>query len=197
MPATLLAKGFDDPVFDSQASFHAAMWALSRPGRVEPIHVDLTPPAPLSPVAAALVLALCDYETPLWLDATLARAPDVADFLRFHTGATLVEEARDARFALVAEPLEMSSFFAFAQGSPEFPDTSATLILQVQAFTGGLVLEGPGIKGRMTFGAAPLPADFIARMAENHAVFPLGVDVLLAGPGGVAGLPRSVTVKEG
>ncbi len=197
MSQTLMATGFDDPVFDSQATFRAAMWALSRPGRVDPIRAGLAPPAPLTPEAAALVLALCDYETPLWLDPVLARVPAVAAFLRFHTGAPIVEEAREARFALIAEPFDMPDFSDFAQGSPEFPDASATLILQVETFTGGLVLEGPGIKGRAAFGAAPLPADFIERMAANRAGFPLGVDLLLAGAGGVAGLPRSVTVKEG
>ncbi|TCK28971.1 alpha-D-ribose 1-methylphosphonate 5-triphosphate synthase subunit PhnH [Ancylobacter aquaticus] len=197
MPATLLANGFDDPVFDSQAAFRTAMWALARPGRVEPIITALTPPAPLNPEAAALVLALCDYETPLWLDAALARVPEVGDFLRFHTGAPIVTDAREARFALIAEPADMPDFSDFAQGSPEYPDASATLIVQVEAFTGGLVLEGPGIKGRAAFGATPLPADIVARLAENRALFPLGVDLLLAGPGGVAGLPRSVTVKEG
>lgn len=192
-----LATGFDDPVMDGQATFRAAMWALSRPGRIEPVTPSLTPPAPLSPEAAALVLALCDYETPLWLDPALALVPDVAAFLRFHTGAPIVGDAREARFALIAEPVEMPDFSDFAQGTPDFPDASATLIVQVQGFGGGLVLEGPGIKGRTAFGAAPLPADFIARMAANRALFPLGVDLLLAGAGGVAGLPRSVTVKEG
>ncbi|WP_371346973.1 phosphonate C-P lyase system protein PhnH [Ancylobacter sp. IITR112] len=197
MSQTLMATGFDDPVFDSQASFRAAMWALSRPGRVEPITATLTPPAPLNPEAAALVLALCDYETPLWLDAALARSSEVAAFLRFHTGAPIVTDAREARFAVIAEPAEMPDFFDFAQGSPEFPDDAATLILQVESFTAGLVLEGPGINGRTAFGATPLPGDFIDRMAANRAGFPLGVDLLLAGAGGVAGLPRSVTVKEG
>lgn len=197
MSQTLMATGFADPVFDQQATFRAAMWALSRPGRVEPIRAGLTPPAPLNAEAAALALALCDYETPLWLDPVLAATPAVADFLRFHTGAPIVAEAREARFALIAEPAEMPDFYDFAQGSPEFPDASATLILQVDSFPAGLVLEGPGINGRTAFGAAPLPADFIERMAANRAGFPLGVDLLLAGAGGVAGLPRSVTVKEG
>lgn len=197
MSASGLARGFDDPVFDAQATFRAAMAALARPGRIEPLRAALSPPAPLAPEAAALVLALCDYETPLWLDPALVRVPAVADFLRFHTGAPIVAEPTEARFAVIADTAEMPDFAAFAQGSPDFPDISATLILQVEAFTGGLALEGPGIKGRMTFGAAPLPADFIARMGENRAAFPLGVDLLLAGAGGVAGLPRSVTVWEG
>lgn len=198
MSAQVLARGFDDPVGESQAAFRAAMWALARPGGVEALATDLNPPAPISPEAAALALALCDYETPLWLDEALAAAPEVADFLRFHTGAAILEEPGEARFAIISDPLEMPDFRAFPQGSPEFPDASATLIVQVAGFSDArFILEGPGIKGQTPFGAAPLPGDFAARMAANRALFPRGVDLLLAGPGGVAGLPRSVTIKEG
>jgi alpha-D-ribose 1-methylphosphonate 5-triphosphate synthase subunit PhnH len=192
-----LALGFADPVFEGQRAFRAAMWALARPGRVEALTFDLTPPAPLSREAAALALALCDYETPLWLDAPLAAVPEVAAFLRFHTGATIVAEPAEARFAIIADPAGLIGFENFAQGSPEFPDASATLILQVDGFaSSGFVLEGPGVKGVAAFDAQPRPEDFIARMRANRASFPLGVDLLLAGAGGVVGLPRSVTVRE-
>ncbi|MGA0563612.1 phosphonate C-P lyase system protein PhnH [Ancylobacter sp. VNQ12] len=198
MGAQSLSAGFADPVFDAQAVFRAAMWALARPGRVEPVNAGLMPPAPLSPEAAALVLALCDYETPIWLDAALAAAPDVAQFLRFHTGASIVDDPGAARFALIADPLAMTDFAAFAQGSPEFPDASTTLIVQVAGFgAAGFTLEGPGIEGTVGFAATPLPEDLAARMAANRALFPLGVDLLLAGAGGVAGLPRSLTVRKG
>ncbi|MCK0210098.1 phosphonate C-P lyase system protein PhnH [Starkeya koreensis] len=198
MSAQALATGFSDPVDGAQATFRAAMWALSRPGRVEVLDAGLAPPAPLIPEAAALALALCDYETPIWLDEALAAMPAVAEFLRFHTGATIVADPAEARFALIAEPMAMPDFAVFAQGTPEYPDASATLIVQVEHFTGGgLLLEGPGIEARASFGATPLPADFAARMTTNRALFPLGVDLLLAGSGGVAGLPRSVTVWEG
>lgn len=198
MGAQSLSAGFADPVFDAQTVFRAAMWALARPGRVEPVNAGLTPPAPLSPEAAALALALCDYETPIWLDAALAAEPDVAQFLRFHTGANIVDDPGAARFALIADPSEMIDFATFAQGSPEFPDASTTLIIQVTGFGAtGFTLEGPGIKGTVGFGAAPLPEDLAARMATNRALFPLGVDLLLAGAGGVAGLPRSLTIRKG
>ncbi|HEY9211351.1 MAG TPA: phosphonate C-P lyase system protein PhnH [Ancylobacter sp.] len=195
--AHALARGFNDPVFDAQATFKAAMWALSRPGRVEVLATDLTPPAPLSPEAAALALALCDYETPLWLDAGLSSVPEVAAFLRFHTGAPIVNAPGTARFAIISDPLALVDFSAFPQGSPDFPDTSVTLILQVECFsTHGLILEGPGIKGRTHFGAHPLPENLAARMTANRTLFPRGIDLLLAGPSGVAGLPRSLNVKE-
>lgn len=191
-----LARGFVDPVRQGQAVFRAAMQALARPGCPQALAVDLTPPAPLSPEAAALVLALCDYETPLWLDAPLAR-PEVRSFVSFHTGAPLVEDPALARFAVIADPEHLIDFAEFSQGSPAFPDSSATLILQMQRLSGsGFALEGPGLPGRVGFGAEPLPADFAARMAANRAGFPLGVDLLLVAAGRVAGLPRSTRILQ-
>ncbi|GAB4068067.1 phosphonate C-P lyase system protein PhnH [Ancylobacter sonchi] len=191
-----LARGFADPVLEAQGAFRAAMWALSRPGQPQELTTELVPPAPLSPEAAALALALCDYETPVFLDAALAAERAVADFLRFHTGAPITEDPGEARFAIIANPMELLDFSQFSPGSPDFPDASTTLILQVAGFAGhGFMLEGPGIKGRIGFGATPLPGDFPARMAANRALFPRGVDLLLAGAGQVAGLPRSVAVK--
>ncbi|MDR6951687.1 alpha-D-ribose 1-methylphosphonate 5-triphosphate synthase subunit PhnH [Ancylobacter sp. 3268] len=193
-----LTRGFADPVFAAQGVFRAAMWALSRPGRPQELPTDLVPPAPLSPEAAALALTLCDYETPVFLDAALAADRAVSDFLRFHTGAPIVAQPGEARFAFIANPLNILDFSEFSLGSPDFPDASVTLILQVAGFVDrGFTLEGPGIKGRIGFGAAPLPEHFAARMAANRALFPRGVDLLLAGAGQVIGLPRSVAVQEG
>jgi alpha-D-ribose 1-methylphosphonate 5-triphosphate synthase subunit PhnH len=195
--ASTLSPGFADPVFNSQNVFRAVMWALARPGTIEPIIVDLAPPAPLSIEAAAVTLALADYETPLWLDPVLAAVPEVGAFLRFHTGAAIVTDAAAARFALIADPAQLPDFSIFAQGTPDYPDASATLILQVERFaTTGLQLQGPGIEGVRYFNAAPLPADLPTRWAENRALFPRGIDLILAGPGGVAALPRSLVIAE-
>ena len=68
MPDGTIAPGFADPVFDSQATFRAALDALARPGRVAALPPVLTPPAPLNPATAALCLTLADLDTPLWLD---------------------------------------------------------------------------------------------------------------------------------
>lgn len=195
---TALSPGFADPVFGSQAVFRAVMRAMARPGRVVRLVASLAPPAPLSPEMAAIVLALADYETPLWLDPALARVPDVGAWLRFHTGARIVAAPGEAHFALISKPLECPNFSAFAQGSPDFPDSSATLIMEVDRFrSSGLALEGPGIRGVQGFDAAPLPEDFVARWAANRALFPRGIDLVLAGAGAVAALPRSVAVREG
>ena len=111
--------------------FRAAMEALSRPGRIRPLVTALAPPAPLTPELAALALALTDADTPVWLDAPLRADPAVAGFLRFHTGAPLVAEPGQAAFALIADPARCPPFTDFAQGTPAYPDASATLILAV------------------------------------------------------------------
>ncbi|MFG1348561.1 phosphonate C-P lyase system protein PhnH [Xanthobacter autotrophicus] len=198
-----LAAGFADPVHDAQRAFAALMRAMAEPGRPVALASALAPPAPLSPEMAAAALALLDYETPVFLDAALAAVPDVAAFLRFHTGAPLVEDPAAARFTLIGDGAGLPDFARFAQGEPDYPDRSATLLVQVArmaegipeealADEGALALEGPGIKGRRAFAAAPLPADFAGRLAANRALYPLGIDLILCAPGLVAGLPRTL-----
>lgn len=197
MAQNALAPAFADPPQESQAVFRAAMEAMARPGRLLSCRPALVPPAPLSPVAAALALTLCDFETTLWLDPPLAAQPAVAGFLTFHTGARLVSEPALAQFALVADPSALPSFAAFAQGSPEFPDRSTTLILQVRGFDEAFRFEGPGIDGRIGFGPVPCPDGFADGLGANRALFPQGVDLIFAGPDAVAALPRSVHLVEG
>ncbi|WP_454914708.1 phosphonate C-P lyase system protein PhnH [Xanthobacter sediminis] len=192
-PASGIAYGFADPVHAAQRTFSALMWAMAEPGRVRPLDADLAPPAPLSPELAAVALALLDYETPVFLDPALAARCEVMDFLRFHTGAPAARDAAAARFAFFAEGADLLPFGAFAQGEPDNPDRSTTLVVQVSRFEAGpLILEGPGIDGCRGFGAAPLPADFAARLHANASGFPLGVDLILCAPGAVAALPRTV-----
>ncbi|MFB0488882.1 alpha-D-ribose 1-methylphosphonate 5-triphosphate synthase subunit PhnH [Methylobacterium sp. OAE515] len=194
----MLAPGFADPVHDAQAAFRAVMDALARPGRIRPLDPGLTPPAPLTPELAAVALALTDAETPVWLDAALADAPEVAAYLRFHTGAPLTDDPARAAFALVREPARCPSLGCFAPGTPAYPDTSTTLVLALDAITSGagLHLTGPGIAGSARMALTPLRAGFVGQLAENRADFPLGVDLILTAPGQVAGLPRSTVVTE-
>lgn len=195
-----VALAFADPVHDAQRTFRAVMNAMARPGTIHAVAGLVAAPAPLSPVAAAVAVALADYETPLWLDAPLAAMPDVPAYLTFHTGARIVAAPSQAAFALIADAGSLPDFDGFALGTDVYPDRSTTLILHVASLTDGprLRLEGPGIKGHATLAAAGLPADIVARLAANHALFPRGVDLVLAGPEGVVALPRTsrVTLTE-
>jgi alpha-D-ribose 1-methylphosphonate 5-triphosphate synthase subunit PhnH len=195
----MLARGFADPVHDAQGVFRAVMDALARPGTIQPLRTDLEPPAPLEPELAAIALALADADAPLWLDTALARSPAVAGFLRFHTGARITEKPAEAAFALISDPAACPDLGTFAQGSPAYPDRSATLVLAVSDLSdrAGWRLDGPGIRGSAHLAAAPLPGDMLGRLARNHAGFPQGIDLILAAPGRLAALPRSTRVTGG
>ena len=193
-----VAAGFDEPVLAAQSTFRAVMDAMARPGTVRQLP-GVSTPAPLTPAAGAIALTLLDYETPFWLDASLAGAPEVARWIAFHTGARLTTDPAAAAFAFVADPAAAPPFANFAQGTLEYPDRSTTVVLQVAQLgeDDGMVLRGPGIAGAHRLAAAPLPADFPARLADNRSQFPRGVDILLASAERVAGLPRSLHVAGG
>ena len=198
MPAQYaIQPAFRDAVRESQSVFRLAMRALGSPGQIVRLDTPLVPPAPLTAPAAALLLTLCDFETPVWVDPVVAESAEVPAFLRFHTGARLVTSPANAAFAVVADTARMPALSAFAQGTPDYPDRSTTLILQVETLAAtGWTLDGPGIHSTTRFSAAPLPADFAAQMRANRAAFPGGVDIFFATRTSLAALPRSTRITE-
>lgn len=198
MPALpTVEPAFRDPVHGSQSVFRLAIAAMASPGRIITLPSGLAPPAPLNGPAAALLLTLCDYETPVWLDPAPAEDAGVAAFLRFHTGARLGCSPADAAFAAIADAADMPPLSGFSRGTPAYPDRSTTLIVQVETLANaGWRLEGPGINGSTRLCAAPLPVDFTAQLRANRAAFPCGVDILFASRDAIAGLPRSVRLTE-
>lgn len=160
--------------------------------------MTVSSPPPLAGGAAAVLLALADYETPVWLDAPLRSAPEVVGFVRFHTGAPIVDAPGEAAFAIISDPARMPPFAAFRQGTADYPDRSSTLLIQVECVSqSGLSLAGPGIDGQIGFAAEPLPTDFGAQLADNHAGFPCGVDLVFIAGGGLVALPRSTRLVGG
>jgi len=132
MDNLVLDGGFADLVKDSQSVFRTVMDALSRPGLKQPIHVDAAPPAPLTPEVAAIALTLTDHDSPVWLDETLAGSKAVVAWLKFHTGAPIVSDPRQADFALVTGWGRLPRLDAFAIGTDEYPDRSTTVVLAVE-----------------------------------------------------------------
>ncbi len=197
MTVSQIASGFKDTGVESQAVFRAAMMAMARPGMIHKAGSGLVPPPPLHPASAALALALCDFETPLWLDADLEAESSVKDFLRFHTGAPLVSHHGKADFAFVSDASAMPDLESFALGSLEYPDRSTTIIIQVETLDnkGGWKLAGPGINGQMMLNAAPLPPLFLQQASAARALFPRGADFYFVSGDALAALPRSTLIE--
>jgi alpha-D-ribose 1-methylphosphonate 5-triphosphate synthase subunit PhnH len=192
------ALAFAEPVFESQAAFRAILRAMASPGEIVAAGVGLEPPAPLAPAAAAALLTLADFETPLWIAPSFAGS-GVEAYLRFHTGAALAATPENAAFALADAGDDALDLERFSRGTAEYPDRSTTLVLQVRrlAAGAGLRLVGPGVRGASELQVEPLPADFLAQWQVNHAGFPLGIDLILAAGSRLAALPRSVVATGG
>ena len=185
-----------DNVAENQATFRAVMDAMARPGEIKTLR-NIEAPAPLMAGTAAIIRSLADYETSVWLDAMLAAEPAVAAWIRFQTGAPVVTDPQQAAFALVGNGHELPDFAAFSSGSADYPDRSVTLVVQIARFSGSaFCLAGPGIQAERSLAAEPLPDDFVERWANNRALFPRGIDLLLVADGRVAALPRTAGVAR-
>ena len=187
---------FDEASLTSQAAFRAVMETFARPGTACTLQ-RVAGPSTLAPATASLIRALADYETPVWLDASLADDRGIRDWIRFETGAPVTTDPAEAAFALLADAQQMPSFAGFALGTPDYPDRSTTIIVQVEGFDGApIVVTGPGIKTTATISPQVLPPDFAERWADNHQLFPRGVDLVLAAGDRIVALPRSVRLRK-
>ena len=192
---SMLAPGFAEPVLAAQRTFRAALTALAHPGRIVVLDTALQPPPSLDAATAALGLALLDHETSLWLDGTLQAA---GAYFRFHCGCPIAAEPGAADFVIIGDPQALPPLTEFRQGSDEYPDQSATLILQVEqlAEAGPLQLSGPGIASTTRLGVRGPSDRFWQAWPANNAAFPRGVDVFFTSGTRLCGLPRTTNVRS-
>jgi alpha-D-ribose 1-methylphosphonate 5-triphosphate synthase subunit PhnH len=193
-----------DHVVVAQATFRTVMTALARPTRVSelPLHARSREMklGRLYPSSAALLLALADFETSIWLAPELAEAA-MCDALRFETGARILNEPGEADFVVVSALHEMPPLMTFKSGTAEYPDRSALVVVQVRGFDGTdsaetLTFAGPGIPSRAELRIDPCLPEFTRQWQTNRAGFPCGVDLVFATPRSIAALPRSARLIE-
>lgn len=186
MHTQVLEGGFADPAIGSAQAFRAVMTAMARPGRIETV-TGAAPPAGLSSAAGVVLLTLCDPDTPVFL-APHHDTPMLRDWIAFHTGAPVVA-AEAAMFALgTLADLPLADF---SRGTAEYPDRSATLIVEVAALSNtGATLRGPGIKDQTQLSLPDLQV-----FQDNARLFPLGLDFLFTCADRLAALPRTTRVS--
>jgi alpha-D-ribose 1-methylphosphonate 5-triphosphate synthase subunit PhnH len=225
-----VGRGFADPGLAAQQVFRCVLDAMSRPGRLQTLpaaalrgmdipgtttgrvsgphpHPHPHPPSPPhSPALVAVLLALLDAETRIWLDPR-GHVSGLADHLRFHTGVVVRAQAEDAAFvAQPADQAEASLWSRLRSGTDEQPQDGATWIVDVPALQSPgdkpgdaaagllLTLTGPGIEHQHPLQVAGLaPAFWQARRALEPAR-PRGVDLILCCADRVAAVPRSTRV---
>lgn len=188
MNTVTLTGGFAEAPVDAAHAFRAVMTVMARPGEVRQLD-RAVPPAPMSAAAGTLILTLCDPETGVYL-AGAYDTDDIRAWIAFHTGAPIVS-AEQAQFAL-GRWEDLAPLDRFSVGTSEYPDRSATLIVERDAVTkDGATLRGPGIRH-----AARLNVPEVGAFVANRALFPLGLDFFFTAGDQVAALPRSTIVTE-
>ncbi len=187
MQSQALSGGFDNPPVQSAQAFRAAMNVMARPGTIETLS-GAQPPAPLSQAAGALILTLCDRDTPLHLAGAWGTS-DVQAWIAFHVGAPIC--AADYAMFAVGDWASLAPLEIFGIGTSEYPDRSATLIVEQDTLAqSGTTLRGPGIKD-----TAALAVPNVAAFQFNAALFPLGLDFFFTSADQVAALPRTTKLE--
>ena len=185
-------SGFQDLIHDSQNTFRVLLNALSRPGTINKITVELTLPAGLNIACAAACLTLLDLETKVWLQPKLNE--EVKNWLLFHTGCRFSEDTTQVDFAVIWDINNMPPLCQFKQGTPVYPEDSTTLLITVGAFHESPLqqqkLTGAGINQQITM-PINLSDSFWQQWQQNHNSYPLGVDIYLFSDNNIIGLPRT------
>ncbi|NTU84968.1 MAG: phosphonate C-P lyase system protein PhnH [Chloroflexales bacterium] len=168
----------------SQQTFSALMWALSYPGRPQPIaETGLA-------AFAAIGAALLDLETSYYTNH-----PELASMLA-RSGSRPLPPSQ-AQYQLYPE-LTVEAMYGLAAapvGTYTDPDASATLVIGCALGAGPrLRLSGPGVAEPVTLAVSgPLVALWELRALACNP--PLGWDLVLVARNQIVGLPRSTKVE--
>ena len=200
-----IGRGFSNPTLCSQAVFRQSLVALSLPGQPQTLDLNLSNPAMQVPenahaAAAALLLALLDQDCKVWLSDGFASS-HAAAWLRFHTGCTLVTNSIEADFVWIAHAHELPAFENLAQGNAQYPELSATCVVQVQDFdtaptADAWTLSGPGVKETGYLKLVGLTDNFVSARRNSQVHAPCGIDLFFTHNDSLIGLPRSTQVKD-
>jgi alpha-D-ribose 1-methylphosphonate 5-triphosphate synthase subunit PhnH len=194
--------GFDN-VHDTQQVYRRLLDTLSRPGTTASIAFaaeKLIFSDTLHNSIAAAALTLLDNEVTFHMALTGAEA--LESWIRQSTFSRSAEpEEADYIFASGSETLAWAS--KLKNGLPEFPETSATLLLTVENCMASeegssvYLLQGPGIRGEATIRVSGLEPAWMHIREELNEEFPRGIDIwLLDTNGNIIGIPRTTRIKE-
>ena len=190
MRANLFARGFSDPVRDTQRCYRTILRAMSEPGRAVEIQNGLQAPAPLSPAGAAILLTLADASTLVHL---VSPSPAAWLWLEYHCAASrsALDQA-DFIHAVHQPPLT----------GPAGPDASnssgsrATLILETGEFPRQhpFYLSGAGAAARQPI-MLPIDQRTLTEWRANQNRSGREIDILLCVGRKIIGLPRNLRIE--
>ena len=111
---------FGNLAHDSARAFRPILNAMANPGKIYSFNPPVQAPVELGPEAAAVALALCDFQSPIWLESSL-RIAEIQQYIRFHTGAPITNSKPDAMFAFIDAARAVPDLADFPMGTQELP----------------------------------------------------------------------------
>src|SRR5262249_27391022 len=168
-----------DEVFDGQRHFRSLLTSMSRPGTIGVLDpVEVAPPPALNAATVLSSFALMNGDVSFHL---VGMDDSVAQYLAANTRATPAPIER-ADFILASGDAAPADALEGANcGTLAYPDTSATIVIQVRAISSDplpdamrITIEGPGIAGRSTVWVRGLDADLLLALQARNSEFPLG-----------------------
>lgn len=192
-----LSSEFEAHAIEASHDFRLLMNAMARPGSIQAVDGAREPVAGLNNGSVLAALTLCDHETSVFVQ-TGPHAENVKEFLSFRCGCILTDDLAQADFVFLNAMPDAELLARLKIGNSQYPDRSATAIIEVKSLSeaGNLVLSGPGIKTTHSMKIDPISSDLITWWEKNNERFPLGIDLILTCDDGIAGLPRTVKIKE-
>jgi alpha-D-ribose 1-methylphosphonate 5-triphosphate synthase subunit PhnH len=197
-----------DPIYDAQRHFRTLLDCTARPGTIgllENVGVDV--PTGIRRASALIALTLFGADTTFCI--LPEPSPKTSAFFRESTAATEAPFS-EADFLILLDDGLVDGHAARLEhirlGTLVFPDTAATVILQVEAISPApmsnslrLRLTGPGIESETVVFVSGVAESFLSLRRELNSEFPLGFDLFLACDSLSAGpcilsLPRTTSV---
>ncbi|CAN5709368.1 phosphonate C-P lyase system protein PhnH [soil metagenome] len=192
-----------DTIRSDQQTFRTALNALANPGRVDLLATASRSDAPKlngNRFTGPFLMALLDHEVTFAVEP----GPDAGAFAAFilkRSRASIVSADRADFILADASRLDPQLPLELRVGSFDYPDDSATLIVQVptldQETANDLTIsiEGPGIPGRRVVKLSGISAELLAARDRANAHYPLGIDLIVIDQEGrIIGLPRTTQV---
>ena len=191
-----VGPGFADPVFESQAAFRGCLDALATPGTVVSLGAGLESLPGLHAAASALLLALLDQDTRLWLSPRRGGGPDRDEpevphrlLVRGLAGRSGFRARRRRRGTAAAGRLQRR----LRRVPGALGDASCCRCRR--SSTAGWRLSGPGHPRRGAAVACRRSATRSSPQWErNRARFPRGVDLYVRSGDRLCGLPRTTRI---
>lgn len=191
-----MLKGLTSETRDTQYVFRKLLTAMSQPGQIQQLDMDLDCPGKLHMATGAIFLSMLDFDTPL--NADISGSSEEIQWLRFHTGMPFTRSRHQSLFAVVTDCDQLYDPAVYNLGSIEDPHRSTTLLVQTWGISenGRLRIQGPGIKNESYITIKGIKESFwINRRELLSASFPLGVDMVFICENRFVALPRTTRLE--